>query len=171
MSRNSAIRRSSVELLRAAIGSTLLVETVGGNRHRHLASVGLNEAREHEHHPIANPRHDTDDEQKSEQAGHGRLKPARLPRGTRPKEKKLLPSTACLPPSGPPDVPTGTVGPWLDRAGKRDRKAVVRRRALCDVDPMSETAVKTLQSPEIATLLANLGTRSIVLVGMMGAGK
>jgi shikimate kinase len=36
---------------------------------------------------------------------------------------------------------------------------------------MSETAVKTLQSPEIATLLANLGTRSIVLVGMMGAGK
>jgi shikimate kinase len=36
---------------------------------------------------------------------------------------------------------------------------------------MSEAAVKTLQSPEIATLLANLGTRSIVLVGMMGAGK
>jgi shikimate kinase len=36
---------------------------------------------------------------------------------------------------------------------------------------MSETAVKTVQSPEIATLLANLGTRSIVLVGMMGAGK
>ncbi|MBV8510759.1 MAG: shikimate kinase [Xanthobacteraceae bacterium] len=36
---------------------------------------------------------------------------------------------------------------------------------------MSETAVKTLQSPEIATLLASLGTRSIVLVGMMGAGK
>jgi shikimate kinase len=36
---------------------------------------------------------------------------------------------------------------------------------------MSATAVKTLQSPEIATLLANLGTRSIVLVGMMGAGK
>jgi len=36
---------------------------------------------------------------------------------------------------------------------------------------MSETTVKTLQSPEIATLLANLGTRSIVLVGMMGAGK
>ena len=36
---------------------------------------------------------------------------------------------------------------------------------------MSETAVKTLQSSEIATLLANLGTRSIVLVGMMGAGK
>ncbi len=36
---------------------------------------------------------------------------------------------------------------------------------------MSETVVKTPQSPEIATLLANLGTRSIVLVGMMGAGK
>lgn len=36
---------------------------------------------------------------------------------------------------------------------------------------MSETAVKTLQSPEIATLLANLGSHSIVLVGMMGAGK
>ncbi len=36
---------------------------------------------------------------------------------------------------------------------------------------MSETAVKTLQSPESATRLANLGTRSIVLVGMMGAGK
>ncbi len=36
---------------------------------------------------------------------------------------------------------------------------------------MTETAVKTLQSPEIATLLASLGTRSIVLVGMMGAGK
>jgi shikimate kinase len=36
---------------------------------------------------------------------------------------------------------------------------------------MSETAVKTLQSPEIATLLAHLGSRSIVLVGMMGAGK
>jgi shikimate kinase len=36
---------------------------------------------------------------------------------------------------------------------------------------MSETAVKTLQSPEVATLLANLGHRTIVLVGMMGAGK
>jgi shikimate kinase len=56
--------------------------------------------------------------------------------------------------------------PWQEGC-----KAVVRRRALCDVDPMSETAVKALQSPEIATLVANLGTRSIVLVGMMGAGK
>ncbi len=36
---------------------------------------------------------------------------------------------------------------------------------------MSETAVKTLQSPEVATLLANLGNRTIVLIGMMGAGK
>ena len=36
---------------------------------------------------------------------------------------------------------------------------------------MSETAVKTLPSSEIVTLLANLGDRSIVLVGMMGAGK
>ncbi len=36
---------------------------------------------------------------------------------------------------------------------------------------MSETAVKTLQSAEVATLLANLGNRTIVLIGMMGAGK
>jgi shikimate kinase len=36
---------------------------------------------------------------------------------------------------------------------------------------MSETAVKTLQSPEVASLLAKLGKRTIVLVGMMGAGK
>jgi shikimate kinase len=36
---------------------------------------------------------------------------------------------------------------------------------------MSETAVKSLQSPDVGTLLAKLGQRSIVLVGMMGAGK
>ena len=36
---------------------------------------------------------------------------------------------------------------------------------------MSETAVKTLPSPEVAALVAKLGNRTIVLVGMMGAGK
>jgi shikimate kinase len=36
---------------------------------------------------------------------------------------------------------------------------------------MSEAAVKTLQSAEVANLLIKLGNRTIVLVGMMGAGK
>jgi shikimate kinase len=36
---------------------------------------------------------------------------------------------------------------------------------------MSETAVKTLPSAEVAALVAKLGNRTIVLVGMMGAGK
>src|SRR6516225_543930 len=79
--------------------------------------------------------------------------------------EKIIPFNS-LPPDPRPSValPSGTVGPWRDRPGKRVCKAVVRRQPLCDVDPMSETAVKTLPSPEVAALVAKLGNRTIVLV-------
>jgi shikimate kinase len=48
---------------------------------------------------------------------------------------------------------------------------VVRCTGLCDVDPMSDAVVQSTPARNVAAVIAGLGARSIVLVGMMGAGK
>jgi shikimate kinase len=61
--------------------------------------------------------------------------------------------------------------PTLTPPWQEGPKTVVRRTGLCDVDPMSDAAVHSSLARSAASVVAGLGSRSIVLVGMMGAGK
>jgi hypothetical protein len=74
-------RRPAAHRLFAVRPLAVLEEFVGRNRHHDLARMVLHEIGEREHRDIAQPADEPDEDQKSEQARHGRNPAAPAPNG------------------------------------------------------------------------------------------
>ena len=152
----SALIISRKASTRAALFIAYLVELVERHAHRHLALPRLDERDQREHRPV-DDRHDhADDHQKPEKCRHVRLSP--------PAVSRLSPYETAVRPI----------------QGRRARSATASLDAfalfMCIRAAMSEDRGQTSAAHEPPATsrpncLRRLGTRSIVFVGLMGAGK